>query len=66
MSRAAKTVFLTSVQVRARYGGRSAMWLPRLIAAGKFPKPTRLGGGRWLYWKLEDLEKWEAEQARAA
>lgn len=59
------TFYLTSTQVRQRYGGRSRMWIPRLLAAGKFPAPARLGGGRLLYWKLSDLETWEAEQTRA-
>jgi predicted DNA-binding transcriptional regulator AlpA len=55
--------FITSSQVRARYGGRSRMWLHRkLLADPTFPKPIHLGTS-WRYWRLSDLERYEREAA---
>lgn len=62
----ANTVYLTSLQVRERLGGRSRAWLPRMVAAGRFPAPYRLGDGWFKYWKLEDIERWESEQKPTA
>lgn len=56
------TLYLTSLQVRERLGGRSRVWLPRMVKAGKFPAPYRLGDGWFLYWKLSEIEAWEAAQ----
>jgi predicted DNA-binding transcriptional regulator AlpA len=53
--------FLTAGQARERYGV-SNMWLHRKMLAGKFPKPVRLGGGRLRFWKIADLQAWEAAQ----
>lgn len=51
-------VFLTSSQVRKRYGGKSRMWLYRTLRDHvDFPKPTPMGGGR--YWRLADLLAYE-------
>ena len=57
------TKFLTSTQVRERYGNLSKMSLHRWIAGGKFPKPYPFNGRN--YWKLADLEAYEREAARA-
>jgi predicted DNA-binding transcriptional regulator AlpA len=57
-----ESIFLSSRQVRQRYGGRSQMWLHRRLHDNSgFPRPVYLGRQR--FWKLEDLERWEREQA---
>lgn len=51
--------FLTAVQVRRRYGGRSSMWLWRQLHNNPaFPTPLKLGG-RMRLWRLSDLRAWE-------
>jgi predicted DNA-binding transcriptional regulator AlpA len=56
--------YLTTTQVRARYGGRSTMWIARKLKTDPtFPRPVKLGG-RWLFFVLDELEAWE--RARAA
>jgi predicted DNA-binding transcriptional regulator AlpA len=56
-------VWLTSTQVRDRFGGRSAMWLWRRINQDpQFPKPKKLGG-RLLFWSLQELEAYERQLA---
>ena len=52
--------FLTSAQVRARYGNASGMWIYRREHEhnSKFPKPIRVQNRK--LWKLSDLEAWEA------
>jgi len=62
-------LFLKARQVRARYGDVSHMWLVRRQKDAGFPSPIFFGGIR--FWKLRDLERWEADQqptpnARAA
>jgi predicted DNA-binding transcriptional regulator AlpA len=62
MSEVANKSFLTSAQVRARYGNVSFMWIERRLADDSaFPKPTKMG--RLRFWKLADLEAWERTQA---
>ena len=63
------TIFLKARQVRTRYGEVSHMWLVRRQKDAGFPSPIFFGGIR--FWKLSDLERWEADQqptpnARAA
>jgi hypothetical protein len=53
-------LFLKARQVRARYGDVSHMWLVRRQKDAGFPAPTFFGGIR--FWKLSDLERWEADQ----
>ena len=54
-------VRITAPQVRTRYGGRSDMWLWRLLHKDPlFPKPLVINGRR--YWKISDLEAWEISQ----
>ena len=54
------TLFLKARQVRARYGDVSHMWLVRRQKDSGFPSPTFFGGIR--FWKLSELERWEAGQ----
>jgi predicted DNA-binding transcriptional regulator AlpA len=50
--------YLPSGQVCARYGGRSDMWISRLLKRdATFPRPIRVG--RFLYWSLDELEAYE-------
>ena len=50
--------FLTSSQLRIRYGGRSDMWLDRLMKRDvTFPRPIYIG--RYRYWNLDAIEKYE-------
>ena len=63
MSEVSNDTFLTSAQVRARYGGVSHMWIERRLAdESAFPKPIKMG--RLRFWKLADLETWERTQAK--
>jgi hypothetical protein len=66
-------VWISTQQVLARYGGRSAMWLERKLSeklAGKdnpafepdFPKPAY--SGRLRFWKLAELEKYDRKIAK--
>ena len=55
-------VFLTSKQVRQRYGNISQQWLwQRQQPESDFPQPIRIQGRR--FWKLQDLENYEASLA---
>ena len=50
--------YLTAGQLRTRYGGRSDMWLDRLMKRdGTFPRPVYIG--RYRYWDLDAIEKYE-------
>jgi predicted DNA-binding transcriptional regulator AlpA len=50
--------YLTATQVRLRYGGRSDMWLFRLLRNDpRFPKPMKISKQR--YWNLAELLAWE-------
>jgi hypothetical protein len=53
-------VFLTSRQVRERYGNVSEMWLIRREKdrASGFPNPLRIRGRK--FWKLSELLEFEA------
>ena len=55
--------FLTTRQVRARYGDASEMWIwRRLQDTSGFPKPMEICGRR--FWKLSDLIVWERSRCR--
>lgn len=57
--------FITSTQLRARYGGRSHMWVERRLRDDPtFPRPIYLG--RLRFWKIPDLEIWERVKAANA
>jgi hypothetical protein len=52
-------VFLTSAQVKRRYGGRTDMSLWRWEHDAKlgFPQPIEISGRR--YWRLSELQRFE-------
>jgi hypothetical protein len=57
-------VCLDAMQVRVRYGGRSDMWIWRLLENDPdFPRPLVIRNRR--YWRLSELTKWE-ETKRSA
>ncbi len=45
---------LDSAGVRAKFGGRSDMWLWRRIKDGTLPRPLLIAGRR--YWRSDELE----------
>jgi predicted DNA-binding transcriptional regulator AlpA len=54
--------FLTSAQLRVRYGGRSDMWIDRLMKRdATFPRPVYIG--RYRYWDLGAIEAYERDIA---
>ena len=56
----AKRVFLSDVQVAARYAvSRATVW--RWSRATEFPGPVRLGPGT-TRWRLSELEDWERKR----
>ena len=62
---AAQRVFLTSAQVRGRYGGISSMALWRWLHDPRmdFPRPVRFG--RLRFWELNRLEDWERNRTES-
>ena len=60
----AETVYISAPQVCDRYGGRSHMWLERMLKRDpKFPRPKYFG--RWRFFKIEELVAWERAAATA-
>jgi predicted DNA-binding transcriptional regulator AlpA len=56
-------IFLKTRQVQARWGGVSHMFVERRLKNdATFPKPVFLG--RLRFWKLSELEAWEAAQTK--
>jgi hypothetical protein len=56
-------VYITSRQLRDRYGGVSHMWIERRLAEdSEFPKPVFFGKRR--FWPLARLEAYERAKAR--
>jgi predicted DNA-binding transcriptional regulator AlpA len=55
-------VFLNSDTLRARYDGVSRMWITRRIEQDGFPPPVRFGNSSTRLWRLDLVEKWEADQ----
>lgn len=55
--------YLSSRQVRARYGGRSDMTLHRWLKKPdlNFPRPIYICGKR--FWVRDELARWEESQA---
>ena len=54
----ADAVWMTTNQVRSRYGGRSSMWLYRKLRSDpKFPRPTYFG--RMQFFRVSELEAYE-------
>jgi predicted DNA-binding transcriptional regulator AlpA len=56
-------VFLTSVQVRKRYGNVADMTLHRWLRDERMEFPQPVYFGRLRFWKLSDLESWERSSA---
>ena len=58
-------VFLSAAQVRRRYGDVSDMtlWRWQNHPTMDFPTPTYFG--RLRFWRIADLEAWEAQQPGA-
>ena len=55
-------VYLRAKQLRARYGSVSHMWIERRLQDDPaFPKPVKMG--RLRFWRLSELEAWEALQS---
>jgi predicted DNA-binding transcriptional regulator AlpA len=55
-------VYITTRQLRHRYGGVSHMWIERrLVDDPEFPKPVYLGARR--FWALAAIEVWERTRA---
>jgi hypothetical protein len=51
-------IFLTAPQLRQRFGGKSDMWLWRLLREEpRFPKPLMIRRNR--YWRLSAIEAFE-------
>ena len=55
-------IFLKARRVQQRYGV-SHMWIERRQKDAGFPSPIFFGAIR--FWKLSDLERWEANQKAA-
>ena len=51
--------YITATELRARFGGRSEVWLWRLVndARAAFPKPVIVR--RYRYWRMSEIEAWE-------
>jgi len=60
--------YIDAPQLLARFGGRSHMWLVRLLERDKsFPRPVKIG--RLRFFKIAELTAWErttAAKSRAA
>lgn len=58
-------VYVDVPQLLTRYGGRSHMWLERLLKRDKtFPRPFKIG--RLRFFRLDAIEAWERETATRA
>jgi hypothetical protein len=54
----ASKIFLTSNQLRVRYGNRSEMFLTRIMQSDpSFPRPIMVG--RFRLWALDEVEEYE-------
>jgi predicted DNA-binding transcriptional regulator AlpA len=54
--------FIDASQLLARFGGRSHMWLVRLLVRDPtFPRPVKIGKLR--FFRIDDLTAWERTQA---
>jgi predicted DNA-binding transcriptional regulator AlpA len=51
--------YITAPQLRARFGGRSDVWLWRLLNDNQanFPRPVMVRNVR--YFRLDEIEAWE-------
>jgi hypothetical protein len=54
--------YLTSTQLRERSGGRSEMWLTRIMRSDPtFPRYIVIG--RYRFWNLDEIETYERDVA---
>jgi hypothetical protein len=54
--------YLTSVQLRERYGNRSEMWITRIMRSDPaFPRHIVIG--RFKFWALDEIEAYERNVA---
>jgi hypothetical protein len=57
-------IYLDAMKVRVRYGGRSDMWIWRLLENDPdFPRPLVIRNRR--LWKLSELISWEDSKRSA-
>ena len=55
-------IYITTRQLRLRYGGVSHMWIERRLADDpEFPKPVYFGARR--FWPVTAVERWERTRA---
>lgn len=57
-------IYLSDIQVAARYGNHRTWTWRALKADLNFPKPVKLSSGT-TRWKLADIEAWEASKMAA-
>lgn len=61
---AANDTLLTTRGLRTRYGGRSAMWVWRMLQTEKtFPRPIKIRNQN--FWRLSELVAYEDSIRRA-
>jgi predicted DNA-binding transcriptional regulator AlpA len=62
-----QSTYLSTDQVRARFGGVSRMWVHRAIRHRGFPKPLKLGGSAQSHslFPRDQIEAWEASRLHA-
>jgi predicted DNA-binding transcriptional regulator AlpA len=66
LSRPVTKRFLTTAQLRSRWGGCSHMFIERRLASDPaFPKPLKLGG-RLRLWDVDQVEAYERRFITAA
>lgn len=64
-TQSAEAVYLPSRAVLDRYGRKHSNWLWRIMKADPdFPKPVPIGNQN--YWRLTELEAYEAAKRKAA
>jgi hypothetical protein len=56
-------IFITTAQLRARYGGMSNVWVNRKVKTEpSFPRPYYFGESSQRFFKLADVEKFERQR----
>jgi predicted DNA-binding transcriptional regulator AlpA len=59
--------YLTTAQLRERYGSVSHMWIERRLQKDPtFPRPVKLGGSALRMFDLNQIEAWERTCARGS
>lgn len=57
-------LYISDVQVAGRYGKHRSWPWRELKRDPKFPRPVKIGGST--RWRLDQIEEWEAAQAKAS